>query len=179
MEVRGVVSQIDGGCRAVIFTKTAYCGRVAEAPQIVIICAPIYPLRNALPRLFSTEPKQHRFEKEFSAVFQHGLRERRWLDKQEPMKEGSGEFLGDCQIALVSGHNVQDDELSQTIGMVERHSVSDSASAVVANNRKSRESQVLHYLHLIQRHGSFRIGEVVPAPRRFAAIAVAAKVCNH
>src|SRR5215469_11533528 len=140
VQVRGVVRQIDGGGSTVIFAESSYRRRVAEAAQIIVIRGLLYPLRNALARLLPTEPEQHRFEEKLGAIAEHGLREGRWLDQHEPMKENRGEFLADRLIALIGGHNVQDREPGEAVRVIQRHTVSDTASAIVRDDRKPAKS---------------------------------------
>ena len=164
VQVGGIVRQIDGGSGAVIFTQSAYRGWVAKAAQIIVLRGTPYPLGNVRARLFPAQAEQHRFEEKLGAICKHGLRERRRLDKHEPMEKGGGEFLGDCLIALVGGHDVQDNELSEPVRVVQGHTVSDATSAIMSHHSKLPKSQLLHDLHLILSHGSLGIGEMIRAP---------------
>ena len=64
-------------------------------------------------------------------------------------------------------------------GVIESHTMGDAAAAVVSYNGEFRESQMLHHFDLVLRHGALGVAKVVRAARRFAAIAVTAKVRNY
>ena len=49
----------------------------------------------------------------------------------------------------------------------------------MADNAKRLETELLHHLDLILRHGPFRVGHVLRVPRQFATVPVAPQVCSH
>ena len=61
-------------------------------------------------------------------------------------------------------------------GMIERHAVRDAPAAIVADDRKPVEAEMLHHFDLVERHRALRVVGMILAVRRLAAVAVAAQV---
>src|ERR1700741_5073144 len=60
--------------------------------------------------------------------------------------------------------------------VIERHTVCDARTAVVAEYAEALEAEMLHDLDLIERHRAFRVEQVLGVAFDFAAVAVAAEV---
>src|SRR5512143_285515 len=90
---------------------------------------------------------------------------------------GSSEILSDGGVQLVSRYNIQHHNLRGSLGIIKGHAMRNPSSAVVPDNRKTIESQILHQLHLIASHGPFRVPLVVVAIGRLTAIAIAPEIC--
>jgi hypothetical protein len=63
--------------------------------------------------------------------------------------------------------------------MVERHAVAYAPSAVMPHDRKLLEPKSAHRFHLIERHGTFRVIEMIFAVRGLAAVPIASKVGHN
>ena len=144
VQVGCVVGQIDGCSGAIILADRADRGWITEAAKVVVVSSLANPLRNIVPRLFAAQTKQHRFEKKLGAIFEHCFREWRRLNEQEPMEKNGGELLVHVLIALVGGHNIQDDKPGEAVRMIESETMGNASSAIVANEGKLAISQMLH-----------------------------------
>src|SRR5580692_1886303 len=63
--------------------------------------------------------------------------------------------------------------------MVQSQPVRRAAAAIVAHERELFNSQMLHHFHLVLRHGSLRVCEMISAPGWLAAVSIAAKIRYH
>lgn len=86
------------------------------------------------------------------------------------------EFLSRVAEELVSWDDVDHGEFRDAIGMVEGHAVPNASAAIVSDDRELVESEVPHHFHLILRGGAFGMAGMIFAVRRFAAVAIAAKI---
>jgi hypothetical protein len=101
------------------------------------------------------------------------------LDEEEPMIIVGGDALIGRAIDGPRRYDVEDGDLADMIGMVERHAVGDAAAAVVAGDAEALESEGGHRLHLVLCHRPFGVGIVLAIAFRFAAVAIAAQVRRH
>jgi hypothetical protein len=77
------------------------------------------------------------------------------------------------------GANVENSDLRNRLRMVERHAMRDPPASIVANDGESFMAQGAHQRDLIGRHRPFRIGGVIAAAFRLAAVAIAAQVGRY
>ena len=94
------------------------------------------------------------------------------------MEKNRRELLIHILVAAIGGNDVQNHQFAQAIRIVESQAMRDATPAVVAYKRKLPESKMLHDFDLILSHGSLRISKVIGPSRRFAAIAITAKIGN-
>src|SRR6516164_10811433 len=177
--VRRIVYQIDGCGSAVVLADAVKRGRLAKAPQIFTKGGFAHPAWRAFARGLSSKPEQKGSEEVLGAVSDHRFGEWSRLNHKEPMVKRGGELLGDVLIEHIGRHDVENREPGETIGVIEGHPVRDAAAAVMPHQRKLPEPQMLHDFNLVLSHGTLRIGSVILAFRRLAAVAVAPKVRDH
>src|SRR6202795_89954 len=77
------------------------------------------------------ESAEQRVEVELGVVANECLRERCRLDQKEPMVIGGSESLVDVMVQFVSRYNVEDRQLGDPLGVIERHTVADTPAAVM------------------------------------------------
>src|SRR5260370_29013237 len=95
------------------------------------------------------------------------------------MEIGLNEFDRNVGVQVIGWNNVQHSQLRDLVRMIERHSMRNTATAVVTNHGKTIETEMFHHLNLIERHGAFRIIRMVFAVRRLAAVAISAKIRSN
>src|SRR5260370_504824 len=83
---------------------------------------------------------QQGLEEIFGAVADEGFRERLRLNEKKPVKKHSGELFGNILVEQVGRHNVQDDELSEKIRIVQCHPMGGAAAAIMAHHSEFLES---------------------------------------
>jgi hypothetical protein len=72
--------------------------------------------------------------------------------------------------------DIQDRRFGHDIRMVERQAVCDSRSAVVPHDREPIETEMLHDLNLVQRHGALGVIGMVRSTLGLAAVAISSQV---
>ncbi len=82
-------------------------------------------------------------------------------------------------VQFVSRHNIEDCQLGDPLGVIERHTMADAPTAVVPHHGKLLEAEVVHDFYLILGRGALRVAEVILAVRRFATVAIAAEIGDN
>src|SRR4029077_21024614 len=121
-------------------------------------------------------PEHHVPEVKLDIVCNKGLWKGRRLDEKEPVVEGRGYVVVDAVQQRIGGHNIQHRQLCDSVGVVERHAVSNPPSAVVPYYGELLKTEMAHYFYLVERHVAFRVVGVILAIRWFAAVAIATQV---
>src|SRR5579864_2444378 len=116
--------QVDGGARAVILAGGMNHRGILETSQIFG--------EGILVESRGGEAIEARFEPKLGAVANHRFRERRLLNQKEPVKTGSGPFLGDVVKKLVGRNNIENSDFGHAFGVIESHAVRYPPAAVVA-----------------------------------------------
>ena len=102
----------------------------------------------------------------------HLLGERVRLGKEEPVPVAEAErHVGSTEV-FTGWDDVQDGQRLQTVRMVERHSVRDPATSIVANDREAVEPEPAHHLDHVAGHRSLRVRLVIGGRFRLRAITV-------
>jgi hypothetical protein len=73
-------------------------------------------------------------------------------------------------------NDIQNCRPRHDIRMIERHAVGDSRPAIVSDDGEPLEPEVLHDLHLIQRHGALGVVHMVRSALGLAAITVSPEI---
>jgi hypothetical protein len=76
----------------------------------------------------------------------------------------------------VRGYNIQDGELCDPLGTIQRHPVRDTAAPVVPDNSERIEPQPSHDLDLIRCHGALGVTGMVCTTVGLRAVAVASQI---
>ena len=77
---------------------------------------------------------------------------------------------------MMRRHDVEGGETRHRLGMVERHPEPDARAAVVSRHAEALETEVVHHLDVVIRHGPEGIAGMVGSAVGFRGIAVAAQV---
>ena len=83
------------------------------------------------------------------------------------------------RVEVVRRHDVEHAGVRDLVGVIERHAMRDASAAIVADDGKLVEAEVLHHFDLVERHRALRVVGVVLAIRRLAAVAVSTQVGNN
>jgi hypothetical protein len=79
-------------------------------------------------------------------------------------------------VEVVRGDDVEHRGVRHLVGVIERHPVRHPAAAILSDDGKLVEAEVLHDFYLIECHRALRVVDVHLAVGWFAAVAVATKV---
>src|SRR3984957_17727997 len=179
IQVRLIVRQVDGRGGTVIFANRMDRFGAAEGAEIFLKYRGPNPFRQGVRNFVPAKPEQRALQKIFGAVGDHRLRKRRRLNEQKPVVKNRGKFLGNVLVEQIRWDDIENDQLGEQVRVIECHAVRGAAPAIVPHYGELLKSQVLHYFHLVLRHGPFGIGGMIVASRRLTAISISAKIRHH
>jgi hypothetical protein len=95
-------------------------------------------------------------------------------DEKEPPKISRREFFVSPRVHGCRRRYIEHREARDDIGIVKRHAMGDTATAIVTNDVEAPMPERVHQEHLVACHRAFGIGVVVLSAVGFAAVAVTA-----
>jgi hypothetical protein len=95
------------------------------------------------------------------------------------MIESCAHLVADAVQQLIGRHDIENRQLCDSVGVVERHAVPNTPSAVVPYYGKLLELKVAHHFHLVERHASFRVVGMILAISWLAAVAISTQVGSN
>src|SRR6516162_4725510 len=152
VEICLVVHEVNRSGRTIILADGVNRIGLAKGAKVFMKHGGTYPVGQRVCELASAEPQQSTLEKIFSAVLDHGFGKWRWLNEQKPVIKNCREFLRDALIQQMCRHNIQNDELRESLGVIESQTMRRAPTPVMTYEREFLETQMPHDFHLILRH---------------------------
>src|SRR5262245_55277608 len=106
------------------------------------------------------------------------LRKRRRLDQEKPMVVGGSQLFVDAMVHLVGRRDVEDCQFSDSLRMVESHTVGNATAPVVSRDGELLEAETIHDFYLVLGRGAFGVAKMIVAVRRLTAVTIATQVRN-
>src|SRR5262249_58821358 len=139
LKISLVVLEIDRSPSAIVLTHCVKSPRITEAAKVIF-------KRLIADRTRNKSSECPRPQYEFRVTRNEGLRQRRRLDKEEPVKVHACEFSRHRRVQLVRGYAIQHSKLCDRFGVIQRHTMANSASAIMPDHRKMIEPKLPHKL---------------------------------